>query len=197
MPNSRHYRNNQQVEEPEGWENLEVKVNWETEKVDLTINIDRLLFKGKTAIDIVQRLKNNTLSYYEGDKYRVEFGDILNPVTYNGYLDYSDKPNFIDCNIVEVALKREQGEDWINEVADSFSFRYLASDDYNGAGKITKNDYSGVPYVINYIPDGAQLLILAVSTFSLTKALIESIQSIAEQTADLSTNAVPTTGTRR
>jgi len=199
MPNSRHYRNNQQVEEPRNWQEIEVNVNWETEKVDGTINLDALEFAGQTAIDIIARLQgalSGGIGYFEGDPYRIEIGDLQNPAfIFDGYLDYTDNPQIKDCNIVEVALKRQQGEDWINEVADSFSFRYLASNDYTGAGSISNSDYFGVPYVINYIPDGPQLLILAVSTFSLTKALIESIQDIADQTADLSTNAIPTTGT--
>ena len=196
MPNSRHYRNNQQVEEPRNWQDIELNVNWETEKVEGTINLDALEFVGKTATEIIQRLEDaqsGGIGFFEGDPYRVEIGNINNPAfVLNGYLDYTDNPQIKDCNIVEVALKRQQGEDWINEVADSFSFRYLASNDYNGAGKITSADYSGVPYILNFRPEWPALLILAVSTFSLTKALIESIQSIAEQTADLTTNAIPT-----
>jgi hypothetical protein len=70
----------------------------------------------------------------------------------------------------------------------------LASDDYSGAGKINNSDHVNVPYILNYLPNGMQLLILAVSTFSLTKELIESIQSISEQITDIVKQVTPNTG---
>lgn len=199
MANSRHYLNNQQVEEPRNWQDIEVNIDWSTQKVDGTINLDALEFVGQTAEKLIARMnggQSGGAGYFEGEPYRIEIGEQGNPAfTYNGYLDFTDNPLFKDCNIVEVALKQKQGTDWLEDVADTAIYRYMASDDYNGVGKITSNDYFGVPYIINYIPDGTQLLILAISTFSLTKELVQSIQSIAEQSADLSTNAIPVTGT--
>lgn len=193
MANSRHYLNNQQVEEPRNWQDIEVNVDWSTEKVDGTINLDALEFVGQTGLDVIARMQQG---YFEGEPYRIEIGPQNSPAyTFEGYLDFTDNPITKAPNIVEVALKQRQGADWLESVADTAIYRYMASDEYSGVGKITDNDYFGVPYVINYVPDGVQLLILAISTFSLTKELVESIQSIAEQSADLSTNAIPVTGT--
>jgi len=193
MANSRHYLNGQQVEEPENWQQFKVVASWEKGKIDATIKLDNLLFKGQSATDIQEIL--NTKGYFEGIPYDIEVGEPLNPVlTYNGYLDATDEPTIIAPNIIAIALKKLQGEDWMKENAESFSYRYLASDSYNGAGKITSSDYSGVPYVINYIPDGVELLLLSISTFMLTKELVESIQSIAEQTTDLINGVTPVVG---
>ena len=145
MVNSRHYINNQQVNEPRNWQDIEVEIDWETEKVDGTINLDALEFVGQTAIDIIARMNNGVnggVGYFEGEPYRIEIGPQLNPAfVFNGYLDFTDNPITKDCNIVQVALKQQQGADWLEAVADTAIFRYMASDDYNGPGKITSSDY--------------------------------------------------------
>ena len=194
MSNSRHYYKGVQVEEPVNWQDLEVTMDWSKGKIAATINLDTLEFKGKTAIEIINDLQTN--GYFEGRPYRVEIGEPLNPaLTFDGYLDPASDPVIKACNIIQLPLKRKQGEDWLVERAEGIVFRYLASDGYNGAGKITNDDYSGVPYVINYIPDGLELLMLAISTFMLTKELVESIQSLADQTTALINGVTPVVGT--
>jgi hypothetical protein len=194
MVNSRHYYRGIQVQEPVNWQDLEVTMDWVKGKIDATINLDTLEFKGETAQKIITDLA--TGGYFEGRPYRVEVGEPLNPaLTFEGYLDPADAPIIKDCNIIQIPLKRKQGEDWLVERADGVVFRYLASNQYNGAGKITNSDYVGVPYVINFIPDGVELLILAISTFSLTKELIDSIKDLTKQTQELIAGVTPVVGT--
>ena len=194
MANSRHYLRGVQVEEPRNWKDLEITMDWTKEKIDATINLDSLEYAGETGKSIIDFLQNNT--FFEGLKYRIEVGEPLNPVlTFNGYLDATDNPEIKAPNIVQIALRREQGEAWITEVADSFSFRFLASQEYNGAGKITAQDFKRVPYVINYIPDGAELLLLSISTFLLVKETVDNVQSLAKQTTDLIEGVTPVVGT--
>jgi len=195
MAIAKHYFKNAQIEEPVNWEDISVKIDFENDSKEPNISIDNLEFKGQTAIDILEDMRTN--GYYEGRPYRIEVSDHSNltPVSIDCFLDYSDNPLKKAANVVEVAIKRKQGNEWLTEQADKNPFRYLASDDYNGPGKITDSDYFGVPYVINYIPDGTQLLILAISTFTLTKELVESIQSLAKQTTDLIEGATPVVGT--
>lgn len=194
MINSRHFYKGQQVDEPVNWQGLEITAQWVKGKIDATINLDNLEFKGETATKIINDLKQN--GYYEGRPYDVSIGDPQDPaMTFKGYLDPTDAPTIKACNIIEIPLKRVQGEDWIVERAEGVVFRHLASDEYNGDGKITSADYSGIPYVINYIPDGVQLLILALSTFMLVKELVESIKAIASQTKELIAGVTPVQGT--
>ena len=198
MPNSRHYLNGVQIDEPRNWQDIEVTMDWSKGKIDATISLDALEFAGDAAIDIIARMNGGLsggVGYFEGEPYRIEIGELLNPaMTFNGYLDFTDSPITKDCNIVQVSLKREQGEDWLNDVADGFSYRYLASNEYNGAGKIVQNDFKSVPYVINYVPDGIELLILSISTFMLTKELVDNIKSIATQTIELIKGVTPVVG---
>jgi hypothetical protein len=198
MANSKHYLNNQQIEEPRNWQDLEVLIDWSNERTSGKINIDKLEFVGDSAIIVIARMNQGLtggVGYFEGEPYRIEIGDLSNPAfSFSGYLDFTDNPIVKACNIVEVSLKQVQSADWIEQVADSFSYRYLASNEYNGDGKIRDSDYVGVPYIINYIPDGVQLLLLSISTFMLTKELVESIKSIAQQTTELIAGVTPVQG---
>jgi len=194
MVNSRHYLRDAKVDEPINWQDLEITLDFSKDSLEPTINLDNLEFVLDTAQTIINDLDTN--GYYQGIPYRVDVGSIANPViSYKGYLDPTQDPIIKGCNRIEIALRKQQGTDWLVEVADSFSFRYLASDDYNGAGKISSNDYTAVPYIINYVPDGMQLLILSLSTFILAKELVDSIKRISKQTSALVKQAVPNTGT--
>jgi len=194
MANSRHYYKEQQIEEPEGWQGIEVTITFGDGRTEISINKDNLVFKGDDAKKIIDDFDNN--GYFEGREYRIEIGELLDPaLTFNGILNPSKNPIFIDCNQIQIPLERKQGNDWLLESAESISYRFLADSSYNDRGSISDSDYVRVPYIINYIPDGMQLLFLAISTFMLTKELVESVKSIATQVVDLVKQVVPNVGT--
>lgn len=193
MVNSRHYYKGQRIEEPVRWQELEVRIEYDKAKIDATINFDSLEFKGQTAIDIIADLNQN--GYYEGREYRIEVGEVGNPaLTFHGSLNANDNPVFKACNIIELTLNKKQGVDWLVGSAEGVVFRYLASSDYTGRGSISDNDHTLVPYIINFIPDGPQLLLLSLAIFGMTKELVQTVQSVANGVTDLVNAAIPVTG---
>jgi hypothetical protein len=193
MANSRHFYKGDQVLEPREWEELQIEMQFANNRSDATIKFDNLTFVGETAIRIIQDLKNT--GYYEGKPYRIEVGEQGAPVyVFDGYLDASKNPIIKGGCEIELALGQKQGVDWLRGSAESFSYRYLADPSYTGRGAITASDYRGVPYIINYIPDGMQLLFLAISAFTLSKSLVDSVTSISNQTVDLIEGLTPSVG---
>ncbi len=193
MADIRHYRNGTIVN-PRNFENAKVLIDWVGMKEAANITIDSIELVGKEGTDLRNRILSGLsggVGFFEGEPYQIQIGEQANTQgTFNGYLDFSSGVEFIwDCD-VRCSLKREQGSDWLNDVADGFSYRYLES-----IGLIKNSDFVPVPVVINYIPDGAILLILSLSLYSMTKELIESIRSIGERTADLTDAAVPVVST--
>lgn len=193
MANFVHKRNGQIITQPRNWEELEIEKDFLDRNDDVNINITSLEFAGEEAKSIRDRILSGLsggLGVFEGEKYEIEVGEVGNPVyTFQGYLDYSENVEFIGCDGVVVALKKRQGGDWLNDVADGFSFRYLFD-----IGEITNADFIKVPYVINYIPDNVQLVTLAISLYMMTKELIESIKEIAEAVGDVIDAATPVGG---
>jgi hypothetical protein len=192
MADIRHYRNDTLVN-PREFESLQITMDWLNRKIEATINIDALIFVGDEGIVLRQRYLSGLfggVGVFEGEPYRIEIGQEGNPtVTFEGYLDFTKDVQFIGCDEIQVALQRKQGTDWLNDVADGFSFRFLESEDI-----INDDDFFSIPYVINYIPDGVQLLLLAITTFSLVKELIEAIKATANRISDLTDAATPVIG---
>ncbi len=188
-----HKKNGVVISEPRNWQELEIEHDFLDRKAEGNINIARLEFAGDIAKEIRARaLNGNTggVGMFEGEPYDIEVGKIGSPAfTFEGYLDLADDIEFESCNEVTVALKKKQGTDWINDVADSFSYRYLES-----IGTITNSDFVKVPYVINYVPDGMELLLLGISIFIMSKELAEAIRNLSDQVAEVINAATPVVG---
>tara|TARA_R110000787_G_scaffold249334_1_gene354938 strand:+ start:8 stop:1702 length:1695 start_codon:yes stop_codon:yes gene_type:complete len=164
-------------------------MDWAGKKEAANITVSSITLvaeEGKALRDRILSGLSGGVGFFEGEPYRIEIGPLNTQTSFDGYLDFSAGVNFVDACEVECTLKREQGSDWLNEVANGFSYRYLQNQ-----GIISDTDFVSVPMVINYIPSAASLLILSISTFIMTKELVESIQAIADRIADLVDAATP------
>ena len=192
MTDIRHYLNGVLVN-PRDFESARVVMDWagKKEAANITVNSINLVAKEGTLLrERILSGLNGGVGFFEGEPYRIEVGDLGSiEGVFEAYLDFTEGLEFIGECEVQATLKREQGTDWLNDVADGFSYRYLES-----IGVITDSDFVEVPYVINYIPDGVELLILSISTFVLTKELIETVRSISKQIVDLVKQVTPNVG---
>ena len=179
---------------PANWQELELTVDWLTTKEPGgTPNLTNLVFNAEACKYLNERFLNGLnggVGIFEGVPYQMKVGRIGNPAfIFEGYLDGTDELTFLGKEEITVGLKKRKGEDWLNDVADSFSFAYLADE-----GIITSSDYVKIPYVINYVPDGTQLILLSISIYMITKELIENVQKIGETIADVTDASVPVQG---
>ena len=191
--NIRHYINGQDLGEPRNWEGLEISKDFLNDSEDADINITELEFVLKANRYFQDRVLNGLsggVGIFEGDPYRIIVGNQDDPsYVFEGYLDFTDGTTVIGREEFVTSLKKRKGSDWLNDVAYGFSFAYLADQ-----GVITSGDYVRVPYVINYVPDGLQILILSLSLYMMTKELIENVLSISEAIGDVTDAATPVIG---
>ena len=192
MADIRHYTDGIQTH-PRNIRGLKITMDWLNRKSEATIDIDRIVFDGEYGQLLRDRFLSGTtggVGVFEGIPHRVEVGPLGDPTgVFNGYLDLTDNPRFFGTCGIELALKKEQGADWLNEVAGAFSYRYLES-----IGVVKNTDFHDVPYVINYIPDGTQLILLAISTYVMVKELVENIKALSDRISDLTDAATPVVG---
>lgn len=177
---------------PQDFQDLVVNIDYLNQKKEPSIDIENLTFKGADGTFIKSLLFsgiNGGTGVFEAVPASVELSDGGTSKTFNCYLDFTNNLEVFGASGISASLKKEQGTDWLNEVANGFSYRYLYE-----IGVITDSDFVDVPYVINYIPDGLQLLFLAQATFTLSKELFESIKAIGERVADLTNAATPVVG---
>ena len=100
--------------------------------------------------------------------------------------DTVDNLTIQSCNTASVGIYQEHGRDWLEEVAESITFRYLAS-----KGAITNNDYIPVPYVRNFIPDNQMIVLIGLSIYSIQKDINDAIDRTAKLLADLKNAITP------
>lgn len=196
MTDIRHYAEGQLVnpvnQEPNKPAKVEIEMEWLNRKAQAMINISSLEFDGPDGTLIRERSLSGLsggVGMFEGMPYNIQVGSQTDYKDFPLYLDFTKNPIFFgDCGI-NVSLQTKQGSDWLNDVAESISYRFLEEE-----GLITDSDFVDIPYVVNFIPNGVQLLLLGLSTYSLTKELIESIKALADRIADLTDAATPVIG---
>ena len=131
MADIRHYRNGILVN-PRDFDQAKIVMDWtgKKEAANITINSIKLVAEeGKALRERILSGLTGGVGFFEGEPYRIEIGELGNSFGFDGYLDFTNGVEFIDECEVECQLKREQGTDWINEVADGFSYRYLENID--------------------------------------------------------------------
>ena len=193
MAKIRHYINGNDLGEPRNWQDLEITVDWLTKNDSGAINVSDLAFVDVANAYLQQRIINGISSgvgVFEGEPYTITVGDPENPeFVFKGYLDFTDGMTVFGGEEILCSLKKKKGDDWLNDVADGFSFAFLYDQ-----GVVTNGDFVKVPYVINFVPDGMQLILLSMSIYMMTKELIENVEKLLETIADITDAATPVVG---
>lgn len=190
MENITHLINGQNLGVPRNWQGLEIVIDWFNKKESGAVNVSDLafVFEAKKYIEQhVQSGMDSGVGIFEGIPYDIILGNINSPVwKFEGYLDLTDDLTTIGGEEIVCSLKKRKGEDWLNDVADGFSMAYLYDQNV-----IKNSDFVKVPYVINFIPDGLQLILLSMSLYMMTKELIENIEKLSEAIAELTDASTP------
>jgi hypothetical protein len=123
---------------------------------------------------------------FEGISFDIALQDGNNPPEniFNGYLDLSTAD--ITCNRISAEAIESGDIDWLNNVADSFTFEYLFEGLKAGeAGRITRSDFVSVPYIVEGIPNAKEATIIGLSLFSVVVEFIDQLQSTSEKVPEL------------
>lgn len=96
-------------------------------------------------------------------------------------LDLTNPESRFECNRVLTPIKESGRIDWLNDVAGSFTFSYLAIGLSAGQpGFIDSiNDYKKTPYVISSIPDYTQVITLSIDLFLITLETVRQLKILA------------------
>lgn len=167
---------------PRNRSELSFLIDWEN-KEELTAGFSSLELANEDAQIVLDHIARGNA--FEGLPLRIE----TDTFSLNLVADTVDSLNIQSCNLLSVGVYKEQGRDWLEEVAEAITFRYLYS-----IGVIKDSDFVSVPYVRNFVPDNAELLILAVSAYTITKDINEQIRKIGELVGDLKNAITPIIG---
>ena len=171
---------------------IQIEMKWVERRRQAYVDLPKLRFEGSEGSYIKNRALsglNGGVGLFEAMPYQVEIGDGNSASVFDMAIDFTKDCIFVgECGI-EVEAQVRQGADWLNDRAEGVTFRYLYDQNI-----VSDSDFVDVPYVINYVPDGVQLMLISLSLFAVTKELLELTQAIAERIADITDAATPVIG---
>jgi len=178
--NVQFYLNDTAVDAPANWQSLLIELNFDSDAPDARVTIndwDWIRENSDTINSWIADGLTGGVGVFEGMPFRIELeAQGSKEVLYNGYLDLSTSQ--IQCNQVTATAKERLGIDYINDIADSFTFEYLNTKiktDANGVGILPFSDrYVYVPYVISTVPSAIEAILGAVSLITLIIELIQA-----------------------
>jgi hypothetical protein len=178
--NIRFFLDDKEVNAPANWQSLAVQLNYDSDAPDsrVTINDWEWIKENSNTLKAwINQGLLGSIGVFEGVPFRIEIADSgANEVLYNGYLDLST--SIIECDKVTARAKEVKSIDYVNDIADSFTFEYLAE---NGnaaivSGIAEKTIY--IPYVISKLPAAQEAILAAVSLITLIIELENANKSL-------------------
>ena len=160
---------------------ITLSANWGTregitEQEISTTSIEFVLEDAKKLNQHVADGLTGGVGIFEGLPYKINY-DSIN--IFDGFINLSDDAEFIESEKVIANIVKSGGADWLNDVADGFSFAFLREQNY-----IVDSDFVVVPYVLNFRPEAFIVGQLGIALFILQKELIQGIRDIADNFAN-------------
>lgn len=192
----------QPVNPPTNWKAMQIEVIWVNDLPSASLQSTEFEWVLDEAKKIQQYRENgltgNGPGIYEGLPLRISFcqQSAITPLEF--VIDLADERTRWECDKVTAPIKESARIDWLNDIASSFSFSFLASLTGNQPGRINPaTDYKRVPYAITEIPDYTQAMLISISLFVTVKELLDVTTKISQMIAQLSgdtATAVATVG---
>ena len=178
------YLNSTLVNPPKNWREIMIELNFDKDKANLQqqVAITDWDFVNENAAIINKWVTDGLASgvgVFEGMPFSCEVernGVVEKPFT--GYLDLTTcQFSSHRCNVRAVETNRI---DWLNDVADGFTFAYLKD-----IGSITNSDYINMPYILNSVPNYVEAAVSVLGVYVMVKEIKAAIQRILEFVAEL------------
>lgn len=150
-------------------EEMAIALEWASDISEAEVTTPNFKWAEKEATRIKKFIDTYTRLQGMGLRIGVTDGTQIDEV-FDGFLDLRTA-KFNGCTNVEVDAEKRHSNGYFAERAQAISFESLYQD-----GFITNQDFVYIPYVLNYIPDGVQVMIISLTLFMMSKELYESIE---------------------
>jgi len=160
--------------EPKNSNNIEVFATFDRNSVQPNITTSEIEFVQEGAEYISRYIDNDVFGIFEMLPFRIELQQYDSTyIAFDGLIDLTDSLDREE-GIVKVRLRDRFGLIELEDKAKAISWAYLYS-----KGVVRDSDFTTTGYVINDIPDGVKLALLALSTYIIAKETVESFKQTA------------------
>jgi len=166
---SRHYINGIEIR-PKNGDEIGLKMDWSGDTEEAELNTDSIILENKAKQLVISHIE--TLGIFEGIPYTFQVGNF----SLEYYIDLTENPEIsgVGDSSLEVKIKRRKAIDWFRQQANGLSFESL-----NKTNAISVVD---IKYLIVKDNQKELLITLLISSFILTKTLIQGIKQIVVTT---------------
>lgn len=184
MIKEKFYINNSEVLPPKNWQEIAIELNYGKDQFPQgnTISITDFEWVRENYDLFIKHIADGLtggVGIFEAPPLRIDLTDgITTKTVFSGYVDLT---NLKVKDRIKVTAKAtsQSTVDWVNEVANGFTFEYLAKGLKVGdKGFISSDLYKFMPYVNNSVPNYPQAAITSLMAFNL-------IQTIWKETVEL------------
>ena len=182
-----HYLNGSLVNLPNNAPELSVELNFDRDRTTTQpqVSLTTAEWVANERRIINQHIDNGTnggVGIFEGIPYKIEIdrAGVLENL-FDGYVDTADAANVFGRIKSTTTVKEDKSIDWLNDVADGFSFEYL----FEEIGLITSNDFVAVPYVLNSVPSYREAAISTLTLYFVQIELRNAIKELSKLAASL------------
>tara|TARA_R100000951_G_scaffold115308_1_gene122992 strand:- start:3246 stop:5102 length:1857 start_codon:yes stop_codon:yes gene_type:complete len=170
-----HKINGKSVQVPKNHQELSIEINFDNDSTDRQVNIVGFEWVDKEAQDLLDYFNlgmSGGAGVFEGVPHKItlqENGSSLD--LFDGYIDLSSANwgrNQVVADSTPVAKI-----DWLNDIADSFTFDYLREID-----KIKDSDFVFVPYVVSSVPNYSDSMITTVTIVFCTVEIEDAFNQV-------------------
>lgn len=141
--------------------------NWQ----EAEVSVDRVILQNEAYKSVLQHIQS--IGHHEGIPYTVKIGNEI----FQYYVDLTENPTYRSSEC-EVSIKRRKGVDWFEKAASGLSFEAI-----NAKTPIT--GIFNVPYIIVKDNQVELFIMLAISSYTITKELITAVKELADAAGDL------------
>ncbi len=187
------YINNSPVNPPQNWKGLSVELNYSKDQFPQggTVSITDMEWVRENydlLINYINAGQNNTgVGITEAPPLRIDLTNgVQTKTVFVGYMD------FTNCKIkdkIKITTKAVSHAtvDWINQVANTFTFEYLASADFAATGlpgAIDPSYYRWMPYINSLVPNYEQSAMCSLMVFSVVDSMNKVLTRLSELVID-------------
>lgn len=183
MLNVRYFLNNVEIKSPVNHKDLTLELNFDQDSHTASLSTTKWRFANAEAQSIINYIDAGLTGgngIYEGMPFNIVLSDGTYVKTFENYLDLINDA-VLSCNDVEVNSKAKQQIEWLNDVADSFTFEFL----HERTPFLPSSLFVPCPYVINSIPNTRDIFIASISIFVIINELSRSNLDTAKVIADI------------
>lgn len=176
---SRHFINGEEIR-PKDADEIGFKIDWTSDAEEAEINVDTVILERRAKQLVLEHIE--TYGVFEGIPYQIQIEGLI----LDYYIDLTESPKVSGPgdSSIEVSLKRRKAIDYFNQQTIGLSFEAI-----NITHPIAIIDNK---YVIIKDNQATMFIMLSISIYTLTRALITGIQEIAEAAADFANTLPPT-----